>query len=328
VSIGRHLVVIVAAALALAGCGPSSVSGTSRPVETSQPASSAGSAPHAGAAPTVTAAPPTPHGSSSASRVRSHPTKVLVVIEENHSLHEMLSEMPYLAALSSRYGYATRWHALTHPSEPNYLAIVGGSTFGISDDRPPAQNASKVGHARSVFSQARQAGRSARTYAELMPSRCALRDHGAYAVRHNPWTFFAADRAACRAGDLNTDTFRADAQANRLPNVGLLIPDVDDDAHDASLARADRWLKRTLTPVLASTDFTSGRLVVVVTADEDDRTSGNIVLTSVLTPRVSHLVVKTPLTHYSLTRFLDEVLGVAPLGNARGAPDMGSAFGL
>ncbi len=326
--IGRHLVVIAAAALVLTGCGSDNVSGTSRPVETSQPASSAGPVPKAGAAPAVTAVLPTPHGSSSASRAGSHPTKVLVVIEENHSLNQMLSEMPYLAGLSNRYGYATRWHALTHPSEPNYVAMVGGSTFGVTNDRPPADNASKVGHALSVFSQARQAGRSARTYAESMPSRCAARDHGAYAVRHNPWTYFAADRAACRADDLNTDTFRADAEANRLPNVGLLIPNLDNDAHDASLTRADLWLKRRLTPVLASTDFTSGRLVVVVTADEDDRRSGNIVLTSVLTPRVSHLVVKTPLTHYSLTRFLGEVLGVAPLGNARGAPDMRSAFGL
>jgi acid phosphatase len=69
-------------------------------------------------------------------------------------------------------------------------------------------------------------------------------------------------------------------------------------------------------------------LVVVVTADEDDGHDGNTVLTSVLTPRLHHVVVSTPLTHYSLTRFLDQVLGVRPLGQAAGAPDLAAAFGL
>ena len=103
------------------------------------------------------------------------PTKVLVVIEENHSLAEMRAGMPFLAALSDRYGYATDWHALTHPSEPNYLAIVGGSTFGITDDHPPAENSAMVGNAPSVFSQAREAGRTAATYAQSMPAPCSTR---------------------------------------------------------------------------------------------------------------------------------------------------------
>ena len=80
--------------------------------------------------------------------------------------------------------------------------------------------------------------------------------------------------------------------------------------------------------MLASSDFRRGRLVVIVTADEDDHHSGNTVLTSVLTPRVSHRVVTTELTHYSLTRFLAQVLGVPPLGAGATAPDLAAAFGL
>ena len=110
--------------------------------------------------------------------------------------------------------------------------------------------------------------------------------------------------------------------------MGFLIPDLVHDAHDGSLSAADSWLEQQLTPVLRSTDFTTGKLVVVVTADEDDKHSGNVVLTSVLTPRISHKVVRTPLTHYSLTRFIAKVLGVAPLRNGATAPDMSAAFGL
>jgi acid phosphatase len=255
-------------------------------------------------------------------------SKVLVVMEENHSLAEMRSGMPYLAGLSHRYGYAADWHAVRHPSEPNYLAIAGGSTFGVTNDDPPSDNARHVGKAASVFSQALASGHTAATYAEAMPHDCATKDHGNYAVRHNPWAFFAHDRSACRRHDRSTRTFAAAARNDRLPDVGFLIPDLRHDAHDGTLAAADAWLRRTLAPVLASSDFRSGRLVVVVTADEDDHHSGNVVLTSVLTPHLHHVVVRRRLDHYSLTRYVEGVLGVPDLANASRAPDLAAAFGL
>lgn len=253
---------------------------------------------------------------------------MLVVVEENHSYAQMRAEMPYLASLSGRYGYATHWQALTHPSEPNYLAIAGGSTFGVVDDGSPAENAAQVAGAPSVFSQALRSGKRAATYAESMPAPCSLGDAYPYAVRHNPWTYFSSERSACRAHDVSTASFADDARNDRLPNVGFLIPDLLHDAHDASLGAADAWLQTELAPVLASTDFTSGDLVVVVTADEDDRQSGNKVLTSVLTPRLRHVVADTALNHYSLTRYIAQVLRVRPLGQSGQAPDLATAFGL
>ncbi|KRC57361.1 hypothetical protein ASE19_23850 [Nocardioides sp. Root79] len=251
-----------------------------------------------------------------------------MVIEENHSRDQMLAQMPHLARLAHRYGMATRWSALVHPSEPNYLAIVGGSMFSVTDDRSPSRNAPKVGPADNVFARAIRAGRTARTYAESMPSPCALENHGDYAVRHNPWTYFPADRRNCARFDVSTQHFADDARSNRLPDVGLLVPNLVHDAHDGSLAAADEWLAASLAPVLASTDFRTGRLVVVVTADEDDRHAGNTVLTAVLTPWLRHKVVDRRLDHYSLHRFMAELVGVDPLANGVGARDMRGAFGL
>ncbi len=258
-----------------------------------------------------------------------------MVIEENHSYAQMKQGMPFLAGLSDTYGYASHWTALAHPSLPNYLGIAGGSTFGILDDRSPAAHTSDVGSAPSVFDQALAAGKTAGTYAESMPDNCHVSDSPdrsvgtpVYAVRHNPWVYFTRGRASCLAHDRSLTPFAGDAAHNALPNVGFLIPNLVHDAHDASLASADTWLKQQLTPVLKSTDFTSGKLVVVVTADEDDKHSGNVVLTSVLTPRIHHKVVSAPLTHYSLTRFIAQVLGVKPLQNGATAPDLKAAFGL
>ena len=266
---------------------------------------------------------------------RSPAKKVLVVIEENHSLTQMNQGMPFLAGLSAKYGYASHWTALAHPSLPNYLGIAGGTTFGILDDKSPAAHNSDIGPATSVFDQAIAAGKTAGTYAETMQKNCHVYDHPdrsvgtpKYAVRHNPWVYFSNGRRDCLAHDRDLTPFAGDVAHNALPNVGFLIPNLDHDAHNGSLATADSWLKEQLTPVLASTDFTSGKLVVVVTADEDDRHSGNVVLTSVLSSRLSHKVVSTPLTHYSLTRYIAQVLGVQPLKKGATAPDMKAAFGL
>ncbi len=262
-------------------------------------------------------------------------TKVLVVIEENHSYTQMREGMPFLAKLSDTYGYATHWTAITHPSAPNYLAIAGGSTFGVTDDAAPAADQAAIGGATSVFDQAIQAGKSAGTYAESMPKNCHVYDFPdrsdgvpKYAVRHNPWVYFSSGRDDCLATDQALPQFAQDATDNALPNVGFLIPNLDHDAHDGSLSTADHWLEQQLAPVLSSDDFTSGNLVVVVTADEDNKSSGNTVLTSVLSPALSHKVVDTPLTHYSLTRFIAQVLGVTPLQKGVDAPDMKAAFGL
>jgi hypothetical protein len=255
----------------------------------------------------------------------SHPTKLLVVMEENHSLSEMRSGMPYLWSLAKKYGYASDYTAITHPSLPNYLAIAGGSTFGVTDDDNPSAHPI---NAPSVFDSAVAAGETARVYAESMPSNCALTNSLPYMVHHNPWAYFTPGRSNCDRYDVPESSLLSDASHNRLPTAGMVIPNACDDAHSCSLSTADSWLKARLPTVLSSTDFTSGRLCVVVTADEDDKTSGNQVLTVVLDANLSGTVVTTHLTHYSLSRFYSQTLGTTPLANAKTAPDMRAAFGL
>ena len=276
-------------------------------------------------------------GGSGASTTRAvstaHPTKVLVVIEENHSYAQMKAGMPYLFGLSRRYGYASNWSAITHPSLPDYLAISGGSTFGVHRRPRPRAHTKDVGNARSVFDQALDAGKTRQDLRGVDAGlRAPLEPPGRQALCTPCAT--TRGRTTRRAGPGAARTMspaRASpraARANALPNVGFLIPNTCNDAHDCSLATADAFLRKTLPDVLASQDFSTGRLAVVVTADEDDKSSGNSVLTSVLSTRLSHKVVTTHLTHYSLTRYIAQVLGVAPLRNGRSAPDMKAAFGL
>lgn len=264
------------------------------------------------------------------------PTKVLTFVVENHSYNQMRTQMPYLNSLASQYAYATAWTAITHPSLPNYLAIAGGSTFGVTDDADPSSHHVS---GQSIFGQALAVGKRAKTYAESMPGKCYQTASGTYGVKHNPWAYFTdtAERAGCNQFDVGTGSLLKQATNGRLPNVGMVIPNNCHSGHSATgcpnstagtLAAPDDWLKTTLPTILGSADFTSGRLVVVVTADEDDYSSGNTVLTVVMQASLSNKVVTTALTHYSLTRYYAQVLGVTPLRGGVTAPDMKAAFGL
>ena len=253
-------------------------------------------------------------------------TKLLVFVVENHSLRQMRAGMPFTAGLARRYGHAVAYRAITHPSLPNYLAIASGSTHGVRDDSSPAIHRVR---GRTVFGQALARGKTAKIYAEGMPSRCTLTDGGnRYAVRHNPWTYFVRERRACRRHDVPMTAFASDVDRGRLPNAGMVIPNLCNDAHDCSLANADSWLRARVSRVRQGPDWRSGHLAVVITADEDDLSQGNKVLTVVMHPSQHSRVVRRPLTHYSLTRLYDDVLGAKHLRRAAGAPSMTRAFHL
>lgn len=253
-------------------------------------------------------------------------SKVLVFIEENHSLEQMKGGMPYAYGLARTFGYATDYTAITHPSLPNYLAIASGSTHGITDDMDPAGHELR---GRTVLGQAIAAGMTAATYVDGMPNNCALTGGGnAYAPKHNPWAYFVDERASCMKYDVPIAGLGGAISSGRLPTVGMVIPNLNNDAHDGPLGTADAWFKGWMTKIMAGSDWTSGRLVVVLTADEDDRLSGNKVLTIVMNPRVKGQVVTTPLSHYSLTRFLEEVARTPFLDAAKTAPSLRKAFGL
>lgn len=278
------------------------------------------------------ARPAAPSGWPTVAVPRTKVTKVLVIVEENHSLAQMKASMPYLYSLARRFSYASDWTAQTHPSLPNYLAMQAGSTFGVLDDAAPAAHPLTP---PSVFASVLAAGRTARSYQEAMPSACLLSPSGRYAVKHNPWAYFPAERAACHTNDLPAGTVTAgrlhgDIGTGRLPDVGLLIPDLCHDAHDCPLATADAWLRGWLPQVLAGPDWRAGRLAVVVTADEDDQSSGNRVLTVVLHPALdgTHRIVTAPLNSYSLTRLQTSVAHAQCVRAGCTAPDMAKAFRL
>src|SRR4051794_350555 len=166
-----------------------------------------------------------------------------------------------------------------------------------------------------------------------MPSNCSLTNSGRYAVKHNPWAYFTDDRTNCAKFDMPSGTagsgaLHDDILNGTLPNVGEVTPNLDNDAHDGSLLAADNWIKAWTEQIFASPDWKSGRLAIIITADEDDGSQGNKVLTTVVHPSQDHHVVSTALTHYSWTKAMSDIAKAPCLGASCQAPNAATAFGL
>jgi phospholipase C len=258
------------------------------------------------------------------------PWKVLWIVMENKNYPDVIgsSSAPYENALARKCGLAADYHAITHPSLPNYIAMTSGATQGISDDAGPSSH--PVSGA-SIFSQIP----AAKSYQESMPANCYLSDSGLYVVHHNPEAYYTSVRTACRnGGDVpfgigGPGIYHNALVAGKLPRFSFITPNMCHDTHDCSVATGDSYLKSLIPPIVAAPDYQAGRLAVFLTWDENDGLSGNRVPMIVVSPRVPPGTRSTAgFTHFSLLRTTEELLGVPLLRNAQNARSMRAAFGL
>jgi acid phosphatase len=260
-------------------------------------------------------------------------TKLVVIVFENHGRRQAEKSMPYLMSLAKKYGYATAYKARTHPSLPNYLAIVSGKTHGIRSNVYPS-SAKLTGS--TVLSGAIDANRTAKTYADGMPRNAYLKNGGDdYVVRHNPWLYFPGDKEDWSVFDVPYNgiagpgtNFGVDVKNGNIPNLALIIPNNINNAHDGSLGTADKWLKARMNLILNGEDFKRGNTAIAILFDEDNHKENNNVAFVMVHPHLSGKRVTTALTHYSLTRALADVGHSPRLNNAAKAPDLLKAFGL
>lgn len=281
-------------------------------------------------APTPTAVSPspspTPTTPSPSPTRASDIDKILVMVIENKSYGQMKSSAPKIWALAQKYAYATDFTAIRHPSLPNYIAMAAGSTLGVSSNGFPSKIKLR---SPSVFGNTIKAGGTAEIMADGMGAEnCKTTEIDQYVPRHVPWLYFVDERELCQEFVTDAADFDVDVAAGGLSNVGMLIPDNCHNAHDCSIPTADDWIAAQVEVAMSGPDWKSGRLAIVITADEDNKKAGNRILTVVLHPSQKSRVVTTPLTLYSLHRLLADVGKTEPMNKGRAAPDMAKAFGL
>jgi hypothetical protein len=249
---------------------------------------------------------------------------------ENHGYQAIMGggAAPFIArALAPGCGLATNYHALAHPSLPNYIAAtsgLGGGALGPFGHDCNAVGACRIG-APSLFAQAPSWG----AYAESMRRPCTHFFTGLYAASHNPAVYYQG-LPDCGLHDLNLRALRTDLAADTLPAFVFVTPNMCHSMHNCSVRTGDAWLRRAISTLTSSAAYQRGTMAIVVTFDESEGGGDNRVATVIVSPST---VVGTRsaqyFTHYSLLRTTEEMLGVDTLlGRADHASSMRAAFNL
>lgn len=242
------------------------------------------------------------------------PAHVVVVVEENHSQADIIGNRsaPYLNSLAGYGALMTRSFAVTHPSEPNYLALFAGSTFGLSSDACPVN----AGASPNLASELLGAGYTFLGYSEDLPSTGSTTcSTGKYARKHAPWVNFSNVPAAA---SVPFASFPSSADYASLPTVSFVIPNLDNDMHDGSVAQSDTWLNNNLSAYASWAKANNSLLVV--TWDEDDNSQSNQIPTIVYGANVRPGTYAEPMSHFNTLSTLEQMYGLGKTGDAARAP--------
>jgi len=278
---------------------------------------------------------------------RSHPSRyhhVLWIWMENHSFGQIVgsSDAPYINALIADCGLATNYRNITHVSLPNYIGAVTGLALPdlLKFDGDCSPSATCSTDAASIFAQVP----SWKGYMESMLMNCQTTGFVGYAVRHNPPPYLTS-LAGCSTFDVPYTDLQTDLDNDTLPAFAFVTPNTVHDMHDGpdptAIQNGDMWLSTELPKILNSAAYQAGRMVVFITFDEG--AGGGVgedcaanpadeschVVTIVVSPSTPPGATSDrPLTHYSLLKTTEQLLGVRRLGLARRARSMRHAFRL
>jgi hypothetical protein len=294
--------VILAAGAALAAC------------------SSSANPPAVQASPTRPTAP-APSGPSALVRDAA-PAHVAVIVMENKEFDEVigLPSAPFINGLAKRYALALGMYAASHPSLPNYLALSGGSTFGIASDCTECS----VGAGSNLATQLSAAHLSWKAYMEDLPYPCfAGASAGDYAKKHDPFIYYTAVRdnpRLCRQ-IVPLTQLAADERSSRLARFIWITPNLCHDMHDCPVATGDRFLS-TLVPPLLRALGPGGLLLLTWDEGSSDAgccrlaSGGHIATIAAGAGARPGARLTTLADHYSVLQTIEDLLGLARLRNA------------
>jgi hypothetical protein len=226
--------------------------------------------------------------------------RAFVIVLENHSQRSVIGDpnAPFITGLAATYGNATNYFGVTHPSEPNYVALISGSNWWINDDSPD----NRFDH-DNLADELEEKHKAWGAYMEALPADEVTVDfwpsqaEPLYVSRHNPFVLFNAIRNdPGRLAHVRPYTqLAADLASPHAPDFVFIAPDVcndmhggvhtavpghpetpcptgtgNDDAADASLKqKADAFVHDAVGKIMGSRAWTAHSAIFIV-ADEGD----------------------------------------------------------
>lgn len=247
---------------------------------------------------------------------------IFVIVMENREYSDVIgsTDTPYLTRLADTYALATQYYAVSHPSLPNYLSLIGGDTFGIQSDCT-----SCFVNAPNLVDSLEAGNKTWRAYMESMPSPCFTGDAYPYAQKHNPFIYFDDVRTnAQRCQNIVPLTqLQTDMANGAIPDFVWITPNLCDDMHDCSAATGDQWLATWVPRILQSAAWKQDG-ALFITWDEGTSNDGccqyaagghvaTLVISPLGKPRYRS---STPYDHYSLLRTITDAWKLAEPGHA------------
>jgi hypothetical protein len=284
---------------------------------------------------------------------------VFVLILENEGFKGIIGNpnAPILNALAQDYGLATNYSGVGDPSEPNYVAMLGGDTFGISSDDPywfPGQTV----NASNLMTQLEAAGKTWRGYFQNMPyagyrgycypDKCnGIPDSDTqYVAKHNGIVNFSNMQNPTELGKMFPFAqLSADIQAGTVPNFSYIIPDECHDMHGAPpwcvdsgatssvqqsflIAQGDAFVGSVVNEITSSALWMAGNNAIVITFDEGNTATSTIATIVATSHGPRGVTDKASLNHFSLLASVEQTFGLGCLANACTANLMTPLFAI
>lgn len=293
----------------------------------------------------VTAHRPASSTSVPAASSVPHYNHIFVIMEENHGYGQIIGNpaAPTINSLARTYGLATHYTGVGDPSEPNYVALIGGNTYGIADDNPYYIHTINN---PSLIDQLEGAGLTWKGYFQSMPypgfmgicfpTRCGGTPDSdtLYASKHNGFPNFARVQNSLQEQlKMVPETQLAqDLQNNQVPNFSLIVPDQCHDMHGSPpnctdsanpgtaqdnllVSAADDYLKALVNQITSSAMWSNGNNAIAIAWDEGNTAQSRVVAIVITNHGPRGLQDSTPYSHYSLLLTIEQAFGLGCLQN-------------
>lgn len=247
---------------------------------------------------------------SSAAIAKTSFSHVMIVVLENTDYANAMNQS-FLSELSKKGASLDNMTALTHPSQGNYISMIAGDTFGITNDKNIDLDAKHIGDLLEAK------GLTWKAYVEGFPGNCFLSERsGKYARKHVPFLSFknvSTNPARCK-NIVDAKELDVDIQSNHLPNYAIYIPDLSNDGHDTGVSFADGYMSKKFGPLLTNPKFMNQMLFVVTFDESGSKNNNNQIYTSLFGDAVvAGGKSSTAYTHYSILKTIENAWGLGSL---------------
>jgi hypothetical protein len=242
------------------------------------------------------------------------PDHVVVLIMENHGYEDIIgnADAPYINSLAQENALLTASYGLIHPSQPNYIMLYSGSNQGVTNNNVPAGIPWST---PNLGASLLQAGLTFKAYSDGLPSVGFMgSSSGAYMKKHAPWTNWQGTGNNQVPSSKHRPFNDFPTTFSQLPTVSFIVPDLNHDMHDGTVAAGDAWVENNLSAYVNWAK--SHNSLFILTFDEDDGDNLNHIVTLFAGESVEPGNYNTTYNHYDLLRTIEDMYQLPYAGNS------------